>query len=345
MGRPLLRPVLLAALVVVLVTGSVAASGYAISATGSIDTPSKTVTLRSTQYTVSSVAQVDPGGTLTLHTDGPSGSSYRVYVYNDARQVVASRYVGANDSGTVSFNMSGYDPGSYVAAVYASGRYQVIQPVVVAGYRLSVSFPDRVDAGTTPNASVSVTRTAASGSPTRVEVVLTGDGGTERVNATGSGGSYTAAVPLSGVSPGDYRVYAVARGNVTGPNGRKDLVALATPQSVTVTSGSTTTASGTGGTGGGGRTGGSATTTTTDTSTASTTAVTTTSTPTRTPMPTPTPSTRTSAATSTGTTALQPNLSTSATHATTDASSPDRTPFALGIILLLGALAARVHSD
>ena len=243
--------VLASVLVLVLAAGGVPAQSttYEITAvSGSIDTPERTVTVEGDSYTVSSVSRVSQGDDLSVTVDAPSGERYSVYLYDSERNIADTKSQTGSGTETLSTSL---EPGSYVVATYNEGTIEDVQPVVITGYDVTIDVPSTATADETVTATVQVTRTAADTTPEEVLLTVWMDGSTREVAATQTdGGAYEASI--SGLSSGEYDVYATAHGPEE-INDRQELMGISDPSTLTV---STTTATPTESSGGGGDDGG-----------------------------------------------------------------------------------------
>lgn len=299
-GRPGSHQVLsVVSLVVCLLVASatfgVALPSYSMSTGNSIDVPQRTVTVEGDDYTVSNLGRTPQGEDVQVTVE-TGDSSYDIYLYkvtSDGVQIEQSK--SASGTTTVRFPTDRLSPGSYFAAVYDENILDIV-PVVVTGYDMSASFPGSVERGETASVSVSVTRTARTRDPTRVEVVVGDSERSVRVNATQTSDGYTAEVPTDELPAGDYAAYAVALGENETQNGQKVAVGVSDRSTLSVTDPTPTpteASSGGGGSTGGGGGGAADTPTTSPTTTPANTATpngtTTTGTVTQTEVTTPSP--------------------------------------------------------
>lgn len=217
-------------------TGVVLAGGFSISASGTITTPTETVSVEGHQFTVNSVKQVDPGEPIDVQVSAPDGADYIVELYNSNEQV-EDVIRGTGGGGTYTFpDTDAYGVGSYVATVYADGVHEDIQPVIVAGYDVSLSYPSEFELdGTDLEVEVTLTPTAASGAPANDgEVALWRDGQTIRAPATHvEGDTYLATVDADELSEGSYWLYAGAQGGMTS-EGEYEVLAASNRQTLEV---------------------------------------------------------------------------------------------------------------
>lgn len=204
--------VVIALLVITAGSAAVAADGqYTLSMTDAIDTPTRTVTVEGTQFTVSAIGQVQPDSQISFGVDAPSGTDYSVYLYNADREIVdTDRMTG---SGTGSFPTDGLEPGSYMLVVNGpDGKYRAVHPVVIAGYEVQLTVPSGTQAGDSVTFSVELSQIdGTSEAANWVEVVVSKDGEDRHLTATKeSAGRYTVTTTLQ--EAGTYHVYANVRG-------------------------------------------------------------------------------------------------------------------------------------
>ena len=251
-----------------LVTVSAQSTEYDIMVDDSIDTPDRTITFDGQSYVVTAVKQADPGDSVSMTVDAPSGNFVEVYVYNADRQIVDSKEIEADKSrpATVSFDLTDYSAGSYAFALSYDGEIKAVHPLIVRAYDVSTTIPSEAAKDEQPTLSTTISQLRP-GNKSGVEFVIANDERTRRTDASGSDGNYEATVDLSSFDTGDYTVYATVRGTeqIAGNDSR---LGLSQPETLSVTDGSSNTESNNAGSsGGGGSGGGSAGTAETDTAT------------------------------------------------------------------------------
>lgn len=307
-------------------------ASYDMTVSGSIDTPTRTVSIDGDQHEVSAVAEAKPGDTVSVSVSAPTDADYRVNLYNGDRQVVAQR-PGTGDE-EVRFDLTDYEPGSYMLLLYKDGDHKDAFPVIVSGYDVAMDAPSSATVDSDMTVDVSIAKTTDVEAPDSVEVVFANSTHTQRVTAQKTDSStYQATVSLQDVSLGDYRVYAVVHGSETAfDDDHKEVLGISDATTVTVQRQQTTEESSE-------STSGSSsterTTTTTTTATATTTTETTspntsTQTATTTPNQSSTSQTTHSSPTTTTTTAppsttdqvLTPATSTASTSTSTSTPGP-----------------------
>ncbi|MDL0137994.1 hypothetical protein PNP85_00495 [Halobacterium salinarum] len=310
-----------------------------------METPEQTRTVEGTTYTVDSITRVNQGDSVNVQTTGPENESYQVYVYgnnNGQQDIIANKFVDIDDSGAVSFDTSGYEPGSYVVAIEGA---KAPQPFVVSAYDVSVSSPDSAPATGTTELSVSLTETTGDTSVHGVEIAVFTEDTVERVDTTKTDGSYVGELDLSSLSEGDYQVQAVVYSPEAAPQGEQEVIGISDPTTLTIESApqTTTPSNGGGGGGGGGAPAGTATTTSTSSQNQTTTTATQT---TGEATPTTEPSETTSQSQTTSPATASPTATTQADVITPNTGTVEPTTSSNGVVgatpLLLLALLATI---
>lgn len=326
-------------LLTALTTPAVGTSHEITAVSGSIETPSGTVTVDGTEYRVSGVARVTQGESLSVTVQAPNDERYSVYLYDSERNIADTDSVTGSTTATLDTNL---EPGSYVAAVYVDGTIEDVYPVVIAGYETTLDVPGEVSEDESPTATVTVEQTTAETAPAQVLVTVWEDGTRSEFEATQtSSGTYEAT--LEGLDAGEYQAFATAHGS-TVVNGERELKDVSTPATIQVTEST-----------------GPGTETPTDTpeptSTSTAPPTTATETPTVTPTATPSPTqTATATPTTTATPTATPTQTATPTATTTDGvitpngstttttTVPDPGPRVLGVLVgLLGVFALWRH--
>ena len=209
------------------VGGAVSAADHAVTVDGAIEVPERTVTLGGESYQVSSLARVPRGEPLRARTSGVDEAGYRLYLHDDRGTVVDQRYVSPSADGTVAFDTSTYEPGSYVLSLYHDGTYYDPQPVVIPAYDVSVDTPEpNLDDNETGTISVSLTEREAGHTVQRVTVVVSNATATRRYPASRVDGEYVVPVDEIRLAPGAYSVYAVAANGNDAPGPTNELIGV-----------------------------------------------------------------------------------------------------------------------
>lgn len=219
---------------------------YSISVTNHIDTPPRTVSFQGTAHTISAVGRTAPSDTLSVSIDAPEDSSYKVLLYNSDREIAGPQKSGIGDN-SLQFDMTEYEPGSYLLTIYKDGYYKAVYPVVVQGYTTTVDAPSRAATDSEIPVTVTADKSATVEDPTAVKIVLTAADKTIRVTATkDSAQTYHGTFSLDTIPAGSARIYAVVQGSEDAfGEDRKELLAISESPSLTIyeeTTQTTTTA-------------------------------------------------------------------------------------------------------
>ena len=230
----------------VTLTPAVATNHFQITSENSQPVPERSVEFQGTTYQVDSFIVADTGEEINVSVSGPD-EAYRVYVYNSDEQLVDSRATLGND--TFTFDLDGYEPGSYAVTVYQAEDHEAIVPLVVEGYNVSIDAPAEVGADEGMSIQVNVERNGTDESPGAVSAVVSSGEEDLVVDATGSDGEYTADVGAGRLEGGNYTVYGLVQGDeeVFGRNevrGVSDSVSLSV-RNATTTATRTATPTGT----------------------------------------------------------------------------------------------------
>lgn len=205
----------LLALVALAATGvaggnTIARNGYSLAVEGSVDTPSVTRSFDGVTYEVDATARVDPG-IVRVTAETPTDGAYRVYAYNNRQQILTQQRAEGN--GTLRIDLRDADAGSYVLSLTDDGVHQVVHPVLVRGYEVDASVPDRAPAGGRVNVTVE-TRHLRGADAAAVTVLVANGSATRERTLTASGpDTYAGRLPTAQLAPGNYTVYATVRGS------------------------------------------------------------------------------------------------------------------------------------
>ncbi|WP_311173111.1 hypothetical protein [Halobellus ordinarius] len=237
-------------------------SSFTISVDGAVDVPERTVEFQGSSYQITAIAKADPGETIDVSVDAPSGEEYDLYIYNDEQRIEDNRRGTGEES--FQFSLDGYTAGSYTIALQYDGSFEKVHPLVVRGYAVSVDAPAAATVDSTINVSVDASKLRGDDLE-RIDVAVANDD--DRVSTTAdhqSGSTYTANISLDGLPAGDYDVFATVRGpddafgedEALGLNDGSPLtIESEDTETATPTDTATESSDGTGG-GGGGGTGG-----------------------------------------------------------------------------------------
>ncbi|MDT3435583.1 hypothetical protein [Haloarcula sp. 1CSR25-25] len=336
---------------------ALAAPGYSLSATPSLDVPDQTVTYESTEYSITSITRVFAGESVTTEANVPDDASYEIKFRGPDNQLISSDRYSGDTTHTVDYFGNG-EAGTYAITIRDENELKAVYPVVLAGYSVSVAAPTSIESGQSLAVTANLTEKdiQTHSSLDRVEVVIGDDdiAARQQMNKE-QAGQYTANISTADIEPASYNLYVVVRGDED-VRQRAEVLAVSDLSSLTISERSTSTVtetesdSGASGSGGGGDTGADdaepTVTEETPTQTAEATAATRTAAGTRIPSETvttesPTPTTQTERTNTTRTpTATTENSGvltpeTAAPDATTAESGP-------GFTILTGLLAVLV---
>ncbi|MFC3959123.1 hypothetical protein [Halovivax cerinus] len=209
--RPIVGCLLVVTVLATVALSGVAASEYAVSTDSETDTPSRTVTIEGSTFTIDSIATAPVGDTVAASIQVPDDSSYVLDVYRNENEVVRTEY--GSGPQTESLDMSGFDAGTYALVLHADGDVVDVKPLVMEGVSVTLQAPGSVEMNETATATVE-TSSIDGTTPQAVEVAIWNGDSTERVTATETGdGTYEATI--DGLDPGDYQLYAAAQGSGT----------------------------------------------------------------------------------------------------------------------------------
>lgn len=224
MRRTLLIGLLIACLVA---GGAVSAADRAVTVDGAMEVPERTVSVGGESYRVSSLARVPRGEALRARVSGVDETGYRVYVHDARGGVVDQRYVSPSADGTVTFDTSAYEPGSYVLSLYHDGTYYDPHPVVIPAYDVSVDAPEPgPDGDQAGNISVGLTEREPGHTVRRVSVVVSNATATRRYPASRVDGEYVVSLDEVRLAPGTYSVYAVVANGNDAPGPTNELIGV-----------------------------------------------------------------------------------------------------------------------
>ncbi|WP_159900250.1 hypothetical protein [Salinirussus salinus] len=216
-----------------------AASGYQVSSDRAIDVPERTVDVQQQSHTIDSMIRARAGDQVTVSVDAPE-EVYRLHIRNSEERIEASKRGDGSD--TFTYDLSGYEPGSYAVSPYADGVYQDVLPLLVSGYEVAADAPSEVEQGDQFQVAIDVSRvdTAVPPEPAKVQAVLAGDGEVNTVEASASGSGYVATVDASSLDAGEYTLYGIAQGEEEA-FGRQELLGQSDGRSLTVREGAAST--------------------------------------------------------------------------------------------------------
>jgi PGF-CTERM protein len=192
-------------------TAVATAPSASISAQESRTIPELEFAIENEQFVATDLTVKDPGETFAIDVSISNADQYKLAIYNTEEQIVTQEK--QTGSGSATFDLSGYQAGTYLLVVNQDGTFLAVHPLLVRGYSVDVTAPGQATEGETIEVDADPTRLRG-GQLDHVEVFVIDSSGTEyvRTNATLSGGTYVANVDLDGLDAGSYEVYATARG-------------------------------------------------------------------------------------------------------------------------------------
>ncbi|GAA0546145.1 hypothetical protein ABNG02_16405 [Halorubrum ejinorense] len=232
MYRTLLIGFVIACLVI---AGAGSAADHAVTVDGAMEIPERTISVGGESYQVSSLIRVPRGEVLRARTNGDE-TGYRVYLHDARGSVVDQRYVAPSADGTVAFDTSTYDPGSYVLSLYHDGTYYDPQPVVIPAYDVSVDTPGPGrDGDEISTISVDLTEREPGHTVQGVTVVVSNASATRRYPASRVDGEYVVSADEIRLAPGTYSVYAVAGNGNDAPGPTNELIGISDSSQIDLT--------------------------------------------------------------------------------------------------------------
>jgi len=219
----------------VVATGAAGTSEhFSITATESTDVTDQTVTIEGTDYSVSTVGVYRRGDPIDVRATGPH-RSYAVTLYDfDEGRIIQEVPVRGSERVSLESDCSSCEPGTYAAAAY-DDSIKDIQLVVVSGYDVTLSIPGSAPTDATVTARIAVEQLDTEQPPNAVEVVIDSPDGEVRAEAVRDGDSYRAAVPLTALSTGEYRVYGVALGEDDIDEDRPEILGVSERRTIELT--------------------------------------------------------------------------------------------------------------
>ncbi|TKX47250.1 hypothetical protein EXE41_06405 [Halorubrum sp. SD690R] len=242
MNRTLLIGLLIGCLVA---GGAVSAADRAVTVDDAMEIPGRTVTVGGESYQVSSLARVPRGESLRARTSGVDETGYRVYLHDARGTVVDQGYVAPSGDGTVVFDTSTYEAGSYVLSLYHDGTYADPLPVVVPAYDVSVDTPaPGLDGDDTDTVSVELAEREPGHAVRGVTLVVSNATATWRYPASRVDGEYVVGLNETGLAAGTYSVYAVVTNGNDAPGPTDEVIGISDSSQFDVERGSSGTEEG-----------------------------------------------------------------------------------------------------
>jgi len=221
---------------------ALAAPGYSLSATPSLDVPEQTVTYEDTEYTITSISRVFAGESVTADADVPDGATYEIKFRGPDNQLISSDRYTDDTTHTVDYFGNG-EAGTYAVTIRDENELKAVYPVVLAGYSVSVDAPTSIESGQSlaVTADLSEKDIQKHSSLDRVEVVIAADDvATRQQMNKEQPGQYTANISTADIDPATYNLYVVVRGDED-VRQRAEVLAVSDLSSLTISEQSTPT--------------------------------------------------------------------------------------------------------
>jgi hypothetical protein len=227
--------------VVVGATGVVAAQEYDLGVDDTVDVRNETVDVDrpgfSGSYEISEIAVRNPSEPLTVDVilpDDADPTEVEVQIVNADEQLVADSTVGSDTQVTFDQTVTNLPPGTY-SLLLVDTVTQTAMPVVISGYDVSVTNPEKVSQSDELTVEGTVENTAADIPPESINVVLWNDAEEKRVKASSTGGGeYSMNTSVSDLGASDYNIYVTANGGEE-YRGEQEIKAIGQGDGITVT--------------------------------------------------------------------------------------------------------------
>lgn len=150
-----------------------ATDDYDLSVSNSFDTPEESFTIDGQTFTVDSITAVDPGEQISVSVTAPEDQRFDVDLYNTDKHVID--FERGEGSETVHFQTDGLDPGTYVLGLYSDSNYQIVQPVVINGYDITLEYAADIEPGEDVEITASIEPITDVEDPAAVEIAIWND--------------------------------------------------------------------------------------------------------------------------------------------------------------------------
>lgn len=234
-SQPRFRRYLLLGLLVatiLLASGAIAGSANShVTLTVDDSTPvsTDTVDFEGETYEIDAITVRDPGDDFTAQVTLPDEefTDIAFLLYNSDQQIEASERINRpGTEETATFEMDSFAPGTYMLNVELEGATERMQPIVIAGYDVTVDHTEAATREDNLEVTADVTPTSLSASPAGVEVVVWNDTHSQTFEMTHSGDeTYTSSIALDQFNTGEYTVNVAALGDETF-RGQQEVLAL-----------------------------------------------------------------------------------------------------------------------
>jgi PGF-pre-PGF domain-containing protein len=242
MPRPAILALVIVAVVLVGSTGFAGADGdYTITVeNGEIDVPDRTVNAPTGQdFTVTSVAPVEPGETLFWSVSTSKNEEYNIFRINSDRTSTLLKGDLSRESDG-NFSTKSLDPGAYTLAVRESQdqlEFETIQPFVIEAYDATLASPSEVTEGDNLSVNIETTEHDNVDAPPieKVELVIADDSTDDRIEAEKTDDGEYVVNTTAEYDPGEYRLYAAVYEDEEVENGELNMISMSGEQTLTVT--------------------------------------------------------------------------------------------------------------
>lgn len=201
---------------------------------GEVDVPARTTEIAGQEFTITSIAPVEPGEAIDVRVSASGDDPYDVFLYN-SNGVPDGRELGVNGETTTTFETTDLDPGTY-SVVVSTGEFETIQPVVITAYETTLSSPSKVTEDESASIYIETTKHDDIDAPAieRVEAVFANGSTQHRIEANEtSDGEYVASISAD-YEPGEYRLYGVVYESEVVENGELNVVSVSDKHTVTI---------------------------------------------------------------------------------------------------------------
>lgn len=222
---------------VVLSSTVVAVSGYSLTGSDAIETPTRTVTYEGNDYTINAISRISTTGSITITADVPDDEAYFLTLRGPDNEIITREGMNGDSSHTFSYFGSA-EAGTYAPTIQIDGETLAVYPVILAGYDISVTPPSDVTAGSeaTIEADVTELNVDKHSSLDRVEVVVGNDDvQVQQTMSQVDGETYSTTIDTDNIESDTYNVYVVVRGDET-VRQRDEILGISDTVDLTVTS-------------------------------------------------------------------------------------------------------------
>jgi hypothetical protein len=192
---------------------------YDIDVDSSVPTSTQEVTIDRPgfgTYEIDSLGSYNAGDPIIADIATPDRidpSSLEFQLYAQSGQLIADKKPDDTGRATFSGDTTKLSPGTYQLLAVSTSKVETLTPIVISGYDVSVAHPTTIEQNHLLSISGDIYKTEATEPPASVTVILWSDACDKRASADLNDDRYTADIPLTQVSPGEYNIYVTANGN------------------------------------------------------------------------------------------------------------------------------------